>query len=179
MKRRNSLMYLPLMVAALAVVQVVSPRNCVGQEPAVSTGDRIRVKPLVRPKDRLTGSFISAANDTLSFESRSEIRRLALSDIKTLELSTGEKSHLAGTLFGVIGGAFVGGLLGAVINKALDDHCSEYCGWTGGFIGLIAGGIGGGFAGYHWLAHEQWVNVPVADLRVSIGAGIFRIPVGR
>lgn len=178
MPRRCRLIQLPLLLMALTAVQFTPPHQCLGQETTVAPGDRIRVKPLIRPKDRVTGSFIAVADDSLSFEVRERVRRLALTDIKTLEVSTGEKSHLAGTLAGGVIGAFAGAAIGATIEKAATDNCIDYCGWGGGFLGFIFGGIGGLFAGYNWLAHEKWSDIQIEGLRVSVGPGVIQFQMG-
>jgi hypothetical protein len=175
---RVSLIRVPLLLTALAAVQFTPPDRCFAQAETVAPGDRIRVKPLIRPKDRVTGSFIAVADDSLSFEVREQVRRLALTDIKTLEVSTGEKSHLAGTLAGGVIGAFGGAAIGATIEKATTDYCYDYCGLGGGFLGFIVGGIGGLFAGYNWLAHEKWSDIPIEGLRVSVFPGVIQFQMG-
>jgi len=176
MSSRCRLPQLPLLLTALAAVQFTPP-ELYGQERTIVPGERIRVKPLIRPKDRVTGSFLAVTQDTLSFEARGDIRRLALSDIKTLQVSTGEKSHLAGTLTGGVIGAFTGAAIGVMIEKAASD-CNDYCGWGTGSIGFIFGGIGGLFAGYNWLAHEKWADIPIESLRVSVSSGLLQFQVG-
>ena len=176
MPSRCRLLQLPLLLTALAAVQFTPPELC-GQERTIAPGERIRVKPLIRPKDRVTGTMVSAHHDSLTFDSRGDIRRLALSDIKTLQVSTGEKSHLAGTLTGGVMGAFAGAAIGVMIEKAASD-CNDYCGWGSGSIGFIFGGIGGLFAGYNWLAHEKWADIPIESLRVSISPGLLQFQVG-
>jgi len=177
MSSRCRLPQLPLLLTALAAVQF-TPSELSGQESTIAPGERIRVKPLIRPKDRVTGSFLAVTQDTLSFEARGDIRRLALSDIKTLQVSTGEKSHLAGAVVGGLLGAFTGAFLGSSIEKAAADNCTDYCGWGGGFVGFVFGGIGGLFAGYNWLAHEKWADIPIESLRVSISPGLLQFQVG-
>ena len=175
--RRRFLPFL-LLLTALAGVQFARPSNCIGQEATLAPGDRIRVKPLIRPKDRVTGSMISVSGDTLTFEAGGDTRRLALSDIETLQRSTGEKSHVAGTIAGGFMGALAGAAIGATLERAVTDNCYDYCGWGGGFLGFIVGGIGGSFAGYQWLAHEEWADIPIRSLRVAIDPGVLRFEIG-
>lgn len=167
-----------LLLAVVAFMQLGRPGPCLSQDTLLIPNARIRVRPLTRPTNRLTGSFIAVADDSLSFVVRGDVHRLAVTDIKTLQVSTGKKSHVVGTLVGGVTGALAGAWLGASIDQALTDHCTEYCGWTGGLIGFITGGIGGLFAGYHWLAHERWENVPIESLRVSVGPGLVQLAIG-
>ena len=84
---RRRFLQFSLLLTALAGVQFARPCNCIGQEATLTPGDRIRVLPLIRPKDRVTGSMISVSDDTLTFEARGDTRRLALSDIETPRLN--------------------------------------------------------------------------------------------
>jgi len=176
---RYRFLQLPLLLTALAAVQLIPPDSCLGQEATLAPGDRIRVKPLVRPKDRVTASFISVVEDTLAFETQGDLRRLALPDIQTLQVSTGKQSHLVGTIAGGFTGALVGMIVGMGIDEALDDYCIEYCGLRGAFYGFLVGAVGGVFAGYHLLAKEEWADVNIEGLRVGLGPGSVRIYVGR
>ena len=175
---RRRFLQFSLLLTALAGEPLARPCNCIGQEATLTPGDRIRVLPLIRPKDRVTGSMISVSDDTLTFEARGDTRRLALSDIETLQRSTGDKSHAAGTMAGGFMGALAGAAIGASIERAVTDNCYDYCGWGGGFLGFIVGGIGGSFAGYQWLAHEKWADIPIRNLRVATGLGVFRFEAG-
>jgi len=150
---------------------------CLGQDAILTPNVRIRVKPLVPPAERITGSFVAVADDSLSFERRGTTQRLALSDIESLQVSTGEKSHTAGTLIGGVTGALAGAWIGAAIENAVTDRCTEFCGATGGLIGFLVGGIGGAVAGYSWLANEKWANVPIDSLRVSLAPGVIQLQI--
>ena len=126
---RRRFLQFSLLLTALAGEPLARPCNCIGQEATLTPGDRIRVLPLIRPKDRVTGSMISVSDDTLTFEARGDTRRLALSDIETLQRSTGDKSHAAGTMAGGFMGALAGAAIGASIERAVTDNCYDYCGW--------------------------------------------------
>ena len=168
----------PLLLMTVAALSLALPGSGVGQD-VLAAGDRIRVKPLIRPTDRVTATFVSLHRDTMTLEDGNALRRLALTDIKTLEVGTGEKSHLMGTILGAFTGALVGMLVGMGIDRATDDYCYEYCGLEGAFYGFLAGGVAGGFAGYHLLPKETWVDVEIDGLRVSLEPAAIRFYVGR
>ncbi len=168
-------------VAALFFVIVTGvgtfPEPCSAQT-HLSSGDRIRIKPSIEPRDRLTGTLISIAADTLSLEAAGTGRAFSLADLEYVKVSTGEKSHLAGTIVGGLVGAASGALIGSSIEQGLDDECFDYCGLGGAFYGFIIGGVAGGVAGYLWLGEEQWADVPIKDLRGGIGANGLRLEYG-
>ncbi|MGB5525541.1 MAG: hypothetical protein WBN79_01625 [Gemmatimonadota bacterium] len=101
------------------------------------------------------------------------MRQLALSDIKTLEISGGQGSHTKGTIFGGLAGAFGGMLVGAAIG---DD--GDYGSLAGGLYGIFIGGATGAVLGWALLTPEKWVAVPVADLRLSLGPGLIYFQFG-
>ena len=148
-----------------------------GQEVMLTPNARIRVKPLTPPTKRVTGSLIAISDDSLSLQVRGQIRRLALTDVSTLQLSAGRKPTVAGTVVGGLTGALAGLWIGASIENATTEGCTEYCGLGGGLIGFAVGGIGGLFAGYFLLTRERWTDVPVESLRVGIGPAWLRFEV--
>jgi hypothetical protein len=166
-----------LLALTLGAVEVTTPHSVSGQA-TLAPGDRIRVKPATRPTDRLTGTFLAAPDDTLSFRAQDEVHRIALSDIKTLQVSTGEKTHTAGTLVGGVTGALGGMALGSAIEKALDTDCTEWCGLTGGAVGFVLGAAIGASAGYLLLGEEKWRDVPPETLRVGLGSVAVELRVG-
>ncbi len=168
---RRRLLQFPLLLTALAAVQLTSPDSCLGQEATLAPGDRIRVKPLVRPKDRVIGSFVAVAADSLSFDFRGDVRRLALSDIKTLQVSAGQGSHIQGTILGGLAGAVGGAFIGAA---AADNESKA----EGGFVGLLIGSAVGAVLGWALLTPEKWVTVPIADLRLTRGPGSLQFQFG-
>ena len=157
---------------------VVLPRTCIAQQTQLSAGDRIRIKPLVDPRDRLTGTLVSVDGDSLSLRAEGKERAFALGDLEYVRVSTEEKSHLAGTIVGGVVGAAAGALIGASIERGLDDDCVDYCGLGGAYYGFIVGGVAGGVGGYLWLGKEQWADVPVEGLRVGVGAEGLRFEFG-
>ena len=122
--------------------------------------------------------LVSIAADTLALQANGKERAFSLGDLEYVKVSTGEKSHLAGTIIGGLLGAASGALIGSSIEQGLDDECYDYCGLSGAFYGLIIGGIAGGVGGYLWLGEEQWADVPLKDLRVGIGANGLRLEYG-
>lgn len=169
---------LHLLLWVVAGMHLPSPNSCAAQESVVTAGDRIRVKPLTRPKGRVTGSVVSVRDDLLIFEARGDIRRLKWADIDKLEITTGEKSHLGGTIAGGLIGAFAGAALGATLERLTAENCSDFCGLGGGFFGLVFGGVAGSFSGYYLLPHERWTEVPLDGFRVGIGPGTLQLRFG-
>lgn len=156
----------------------MQPPPCAGQEMVLTPNSRIRVKTNVPPTGRRTGSYLGMSHDSLTFEIRGEAQRVAVSDIASLEMSTGEKSRVPGTIVGAVTGALAGAWLGVTIDKAsTDPRCTDYCDLTGGVIGFVVGAIGGAVAGYSWLGHEKWRDVPVESLRMSIGPGKLQLQI--
>ena len=167
-----------LLFLGLSSGAALLPDTCGAQDLPLSAGDRIRVKPLIEPRDRLTGTLLSVDEDSLSLRAEGGERAFALTDLEYVRVSTGEESHLAGTIVGGVMGAAFGAFLGSAIEQGVDDDCFDYCGLAGGYYGFIFGGLAGGIGGYLWLGKEQWANVPVEDLRVGIGARGVRLELG-
>lgn len=167
-----------LLFFGLALDAALLPDTCDAQDLPLSAGDRIRVKPSIEPRDRLTGTLVSVDGDTLSLRAEGEERAFALADLEYLKVSTGEESHLAGTIVGGVMGAALGALLGSSIEQGVDEDCFDYCGLAGAYYGFIFGGLAGGVAGYLWLGKEQWTDVAVDDLRVGIGVRGLRLELG-
>lgn len=168
---RRRLFGLPLLLIALTVVQFTTSSSCLAQETTIAPGERIRVKPLIRPKDRVTDSFIEVAKDTLLFDTRGDVRQLAISDIKTLQVSAGQGSHAQGTILGGLVGAVGGALVGAAV-AGEDDELGN------GFIGFWVGGAVGAALGWALLTPEKWVTVPLEDLQLSVGPGLIYFQFG-
>jgi len=167
-----------VILLTFAGAQLMQPLPCSGQEISLAPYSRIRVESDVPPEERRTGSYLGLEHDSLTFEVRGETQRVAVSDIRSLEVSTGEKSRLPGTIVGGVTGALAGAWLGATIDKAWKDSgCTDYCDLTGGVIGFVVGAIGGSVAGYSWLGHEKWTDVPVESLRVSIRPGLLQLQI--
>jgi len=167
-----------LALLGLAVIQLRSPAHCLAQD-TLTAGDRIRVKPTIRPKDRVVGTLISLSSDTLAFDVSGDKRMLALPDLEYVQVPTGKKSHLVGTIAGVFTGALVGLIVGTSIDQATDDTCYEYCGLGGGVLGFLVGAVGGGIGGYFLLPKEEWVDVDLHGLRVTVEPAVIRIYGGR
>lgn len=167
-----------LLFFSFAIGALLSSESCDAQETHLSAGDRVRIKSLIEPRDRLTGTLASIAHDSLSLRADGKKRVFALADLEYVRVSTGEKSHLAGTVVGGLTGALAGAFIGSSIERGLDDECFDYCGLGGGYYGFIFGGLVGGVGGYLWLGKEQWADVPIADLRVGIGANSLRLGLG-
>jgi len=168
---RHRLLQFSLLMTALAAAEFTLPDPCLGQDATIDPGDRIRVKPLIQPKGRVTGSFIEVAKDTLIFDTRGDVRRLAISDIKTLQVSVGQGSHLQGTIFGGVVGAVGGALVGAAV-AGEDDELGN------GFIGFWIGGAIGAALGWALLTPEKWVSVPIENFRFTVSPGVLRFRVG-
>lgn len=156
---------------SLSGVGSCDPAGPTEQDADVAFGDRIRVKPLVRPKDRVTGSFIGVNRDSLNFDVRGDVRRLALSDIKTLQVSAGRGSHLPGTIVGGVVGMVGGALIGAA-TAGVDGELA------GGFYGIFIGGAIGAGLGWALLTPEKWIAVPIADLRLTVSPGVLQFQFG-
>lgn len=167
-----------LVLLGLAAIDVGAPGCSVGQD-TLTAGDRIRVKPLIRPKDRVVGTLVSLSSDTLAFDVSGDTRRISLPNLEYLQVSTGKKSHLVGTIAGAFTGALVGMIVGMGIDQAADDTCYEYCGLTGGFYGFLIGAVGGAVGGYYLLPKEEWVDVDLIGLRVTVESAVIRIHVAR
>jgi len=163
-----------LVLLGLAVIHVLSPGSGLAQD-TLTAGARIRVKPLIRPKDRVVGTLVSLSSDTLAFSVSGDTKRLAVPDLEYVQVPTGKKSHLVGTIAGVFTGALVGMIVGMGIDQATDDTCYEYCGLSGGFYGFLIGAVGGGVAGYFLLPKEEWVDVDLHGLRVTVEPAVIRI----
>ncbi|MEN8145562.1 MAG: hypothetical protein ABFS14_11490 [Gemmatimonadota bacterium] len=160
------------LVVVIAGVGTLAPLPASAQEVALKPGDRIRLRPVQLPRRgprRIKGSLVSITADTLLIDTRGEIRPYALTDLKRIEISTGEKEHVAGTLIGIVGGGVLGLGLGSALGQLFTDDCVEFCGVGGAITGLRIGAVAGGFAGYFLLASEKWKTVPDDGLGLSVG----------
>ena len=168
---RHQVVRLTLLSPAFLAAQFMTPDTGIGQVRTLVRGDLIRVKPRIEPDDRVTGSFVNVADDSLSFSVSDDIQRISLSDIEKLQVSVGKGSHLKGTLFGGVVGA-VGGLIIGATTADVDQELRR------AFVGFWGGaGIGAGL-GWALLTPEEWVTVPIDDLRVTFVPGELRFQIG-
>jgi hypothetical protein len=160
---------------------VIAASNLSAQESVqLPSGARARLISLAIPPDEQVVSIVSAANDTVVFrpERNPIVRRLALSDINAIDISTGQRRKtLRGALFGLATGVAIGGTLGYVTYEACDDWCmftpmsaggNAMLGATaGGLVGLVAGTTSG-----FLIKSESWHRVrPGARIGVAPGRG--------
>ena len=147
------------------------------QVPAAVPGDRIRVSVLKPRPRRVTGNLLSLTPDSLHFRRGKKHHAFTLQVVKKLEVSTGKKERVTGTLVGIVAGGLFGGFIGSAIERGTSDACFDSCGLGGFIVGALVGSIGGGIAGYALLAGDRWERVPLPESqhRLSSAAIQFRI----
>lgn len=143
-----------VLLPAVAIAQRSSPVY-------VGAGSTVRVTaPSVLP-DRMTGSFISSARDTLRVAGRSGNLHYALpySAVERLEVSGG-RQRMKWMWIGMATGAIAGPLIGGM-TAGDDTQDAEAWGRLGGLlVGLPVGAVGGAL-----LAPERWRDVMLSSLR--------------
>ena len=190
------------LIGCLAWPGTVAPLP--GQAPtAVGPGSRVRVTLQRDGQQRIAGTYLGQANDSLTMQvlvpassvtgpASIEERKLALRDVLRLELSTGQhRSVLKGCLIGLVVGSVVGGGAGYLSGDDPPPQCEcefifcfctpsttagQKAAWGAAGGGLLGAGIG---ALVGTATHDRWVAFPVNALRaqpiVASAAGIVRL----
>lgn len=126
------------------------------QDTVLHPGVRIRVQSRALGANPRVGSFVSLANDTLSFtpEKSSQLTRLAIAQVDALEISLKRTTNVIrdaakGKHYGAWIGAIGGGIAGAVgAPESSLRGLFAAIGMVGGyFAGQMYGTIAGGAAG--------------------------------
>lgn len=170
---------------AILVVLIAAPSLKAQDASVLGVGTRVRVSSASLDGPQ-TGKIVSATRDTISF--RGDVtpvtRTLAVSDISSIEISSGMETHrLDYALYGLAIGAPVGALIGSATYKkpkVCDFMCSSRGENTagGGIAGGLIGSLVGAFVVGSMNKSERWVPLrKTASFRVMPSAGGARLSV--
>lgn len=156
----------PVGVLLISTLIFVTSLPAAAQEPPVRPGDRVRVLATAPQMIREVCTVLELRSDTLLVDRDGELA-IPLASIRKLEVTRGRKSHTV--LGGAIGFAVGFGPMFALCQAGscgdLDDGvttcCLELGVWAGTLTGVVGALLGSGKV-------DQWEEMPVARLRVSI-----------
>jgi len=163
-------------VLVIILLVQVGYTPCVAQEiPAVTIGDRVRIKALSVSWRPLAGSIVTLNADSLILKLDKEDIPLAIphASVTKLEVSRGKERN-AGKGAGI--GLLIGAGVGALAGISAGDDCSsgQFLCFSGPqkalILGVEGGGIGflsGAFIGFFILTN-RWEEVPLDRLRLSL-----------
>ena len=150
------------------IALLLSPVVAWSQEPpAFVPGSRIRITE-AGSKPR-AGTVVTAGADTvvLRLDSGGETATVALARISELEVSRGQKGHVAaGVGLGFLAGAGLGALLGAAFAPEGQEEGVAIDAAMGAGVGAAAGMLLGGVVGAT-VKSDRWEVVPSSDWHVS------------
>jgi len=155
------------LAGALALVTAVSAAE---DTPQLEPGARVRVESATA-QERVVGQLLGLNEKSLNLqvEDEEEPRLLLREDITALAVSGGRRSRGRGALIGAGTGIALGALIGLA---AGDDPEDVWIGFSAGEKALGAGVLLGSIGALIGLAvspGERWENVPLDDVRVSLG----------
>ena len=159
---------------ALALCAAGVPAYAQGTQLNIAPGTRLRIVSPQIPQEHRVVTVVESSSDTLAFRSDNYpvTRRIAFSDITSIDQSLGRRTHrgryaFRGFMIGAIGGA----VLGAVAHQECEGFCVFDTSREGdaALVGLVFGGIGAGLGAIigGFDRSEEWAKMPLAS-RVSI-----------
>ena len=152
-------------LAILAVLVLVPHAKASSQDAPLQRGEQVRVTVAELGVTRQVAVFDSVENGGLVVTADSTMR-LPLPLVTRLEVYAGQKSR---RWVGAGIGAAVGGAVAAII-VGPGNTCNsqaDVCPETWIAVGISSGALIGGFVGGWWKA-DNWVEVPLDRLRVSV-----------
>ncbi len=163
-------------VISLTVSLLLAPLDGLSaqQPPPIEPDSRIRVTAPNVGADKVVGTFLGAAGDTLRVQTESQAPlAIPFAFVTRLDVSRGKKSRVVrgAVLVGVIG-AVVGGAVGLVTPQfacETPSGCPVDWGEAGKLAalgGVIGAAVGGGIGAL--TKTDRWEKVPLDQLRVSL-----------
>jgi hypothetical protein len=140
--------------ATTATAQVV-PGKAPGVEPA--PGDRVRLHYGADGKQQVEGSWIGVNDGAVRVlvKGRADTAQIALTEVASLERSTGQRSHWGtGLVVGLLGGALVGGAIGTLAGHDDPDFMAIHQMFGAG-VGAAVGGLLGAAVGSS-IKSDRW-----------------------
>jgi hypothetical protein len=153
-----------------ATAFLLSPMIAWSHEPStIIPGSRIRITELGGSKVH-SGTVVTADASTvvLSLDTSGKTASFALIGLSRLEVSRGQKGHIAaGVGFGFLLGAGMGALIGAGASGSSEDMPAEYSAAIGAGVGAGIGMLVGGALGAT-VKSERWEELPSSRWQVSL-----------
>ncbi len=155
----------------LTVILTVAPVVTVAaQQPLpLHPGDRIRAMVPSLSSGPLVGTVVAFQTDSLIVQGGTSTWHLSLASLTHLDVSQGRRSHaLLGAGIGLLVGAAVGVLIASDCDTvegpfATQGQCTAVGAAVFGGAGALVGALTGALA-----RTEQWAQVPLARLRMSL-----------
>lgn len=153
------------------------------QDPSLlGAGTRVKLVTPALDVAQQTGTVVAATRDTITFRSDAfpVTRSFAVSDLSSIEISSGKETHRGrDALYGLAIGGAGGALLGVASYKKPDPQtCWFFCETRSGdaIAGAVLGGLTGTLVGAFIVGSrdktERWVPLrKTASLKVIPGAG--------
>lgn len=167
-------------LAGIVALTVLAADVHAQELPAWPVGTLVRITVL--PSQRVVGTLVSVAADSLVLGQKGSTLRLPMSTVTGLEVPAGQLrtgSTILGAALGAMLGAVVGGAVGAGRSH---DSSVPFIGSVAGakqgiVVGSAVGALAGGITGYH-QPRPRWKEAPLPRLGLRRGARALGVTIG-